>query len=462
MLELFKNMMKEEWRIHSSIFGSFMFALFPIMLAIFAFIGSLMLPILSVIIPLNQLWLILQYTFLLFGISVGSFGLFGREVMNRRFGRASLLAYSSRSLPVSEKNIFLNFLVKDLIYYFVLWILPFVVGFAIASPLLSISLIYSLSLLLTATLSFLMGLSIVFLLSTIYAHSSKVLVGLLVLIGVVAAFTMNYLNFSLLIFSFLPSAAQIIASLIVIIVPTSLALVFLKVDYPQKKKSYKNYLDRISRFLSFSKLSTLMSKDFLDFNRSEGGVGKIIFSFILPLAIIWLIIFTFLRFIPVLNLFIVFSIFLGILSTSFYNWFTEFDSFTSYSFLPVEVSTLIRSKINSYVLINLIPLAVLIIFSFWIGQTSYFLPALFSFIAVSSYTLSITIFLTGLNPHILLYNAKIFTEYIILISPVLIALIFLSMLNPFYLIVSLLLVPISYSVIKKGYEKWDKIEQPYL
>jgi hypothetical protein len=247
----------------------------------------------------------------------------------------------------------------------------------------------------------------------------------------------------------------------VIIIPTAFSLAFLKVDYPQKKRLFKNSLDRLSNWFRLSKNSLFMSKDFLDFSRSEGGLGKIIFSFLLPLVFIWFLIFVFLKFIPILNPFLIFSIFLGILSSSFYNWFTEFDSFTSYAFLPVKASTLMKSKINSYILINAVSFIILSIVSIWANQTAYFLPAFFSFLAISSYTLSITIYLAGLNPNILLYNAKIFTEYLLLMSPLLLALIFSSALNPFYLTLSLILIPISYLIIKKSYEKWDDIEQPH-
>jgi hypothetical protein len=235
---------------------------------------------------------------------------------------------------------------------------------------------------------------------------------------------------------------------------------FLKVDYPQKKRMFKNSLNTLSKLFKFSSHSNLMSKDFLDFKRSEGGLGKIIFSFLLPLAFIWLLISVFLRFIPILDPFIIFSLFLGILSSSFYNWFTEFDSFTSYAFLPVKVSTLMKSKVNSYVVINAVSLAVLIFVMLWTGHTDYFLPALLSFLSVSSYTMSITLYLAGLNPNILLYNAKIFSEYLLLISPLLLVMIFLSVI-PFYLIASIILVPISYLIIKKSYDKWDNIEQPH-
>ena len=40
MFELFTNMVKEEWRVHSTMFGSLSFALFPVMIFGIAFMGS--------------------------------------------------------------------------------------------------------------------------------------------------------------------------------------------------------------------------------------------------------------------------------------------------------------------------------------------------------------------------------------------------------------------------------------
>jgi hypothetical protein len=237
-------------------------------------------------------------------------------------------------------------------------------------------------------------------------------------------------------------------------------LTFPKVDYPQKKRFYKNSLGRLAGWFWFSNYPTFIAKDFLDFNRSEGGIGKIILSFLLPLSIIWVMIFVFLRFIPFLNLFIIFSVFLGIISSSFYNWFTEYDTFNFYAFLPIKVSTVMKSKVASYAVINTVSLAVLVVMALLMNQTAYFIPALCSFLSVSAYALSITLYLAGLSPNIMLYNAKIFLQYLLLISPALLVMVFLSLLNPFYLIAAVVLIPISYKIIRKGYDKWDTIEQP--
>lgn len=465
-MPILSSMIKEEWRMHSSIFGSSMFALFPVLLAAFSFFISLFLPLFSIIIPAGEMALLAHYMFLLLGLSVGAFGLFGREIMNRRFGHASLIAYSSRSLPVSERFLFLNFLAKDVIYYFFLWILPPVAGFGLASLFISASPGISLLLLLTSALSFLIGLSASFFLSTIYAHSRKLLISILVAAAAAGLLAANYFSIGLpemlppLSFFTAPSFSMLALSLLLIIIPSSLSLLFLKVDYPESKRLFRNSLDNISNSLNFISSPLLVSKDFLDLDRSEGGMGKIIFSFLFPLAIVWLLLSVLLRIMPAINPLLLFSIFLGIISSSIYNWLTEFDLASSYSFLPVRISDVIKGKIGSYAAINAISIVILSLAATGTNDFSYFLPALISFLSVSSYALSITVYLAGLYPNVLLYNAKIFLGYTFLILPVLLTMIFSALLNPFYLLFSAALLPVSYFIIKRSYAKWDNWEEP--
>ncbi|PKL60125.1 MAG: hypothetical protein CVV33_04310, partial [Methanomicrobiales archaeon HGW-Methanomicrobiales-4] len=95
MSKLFWYMIKEEWRIHSTMFGSLSFALFPIMIFGMAFMGSFMLPLIRSSLPAGNLSLLLHSNYLLLGFMVGAFGLLGNEAMNRRFGQASLIAYAA-------------------------------------------------------------------------------------------------------------------------------------------------------------------------------------------------------------------------------------------------------------------------------------------------------------------------------------------------------------------------------
>ena len=461
MLEVLKVMMKEEWRIHSSLYGGKLFAFFPLMIGICTFISCLFLPYLQVVMPTRQLVMLAHYLFILFGMSVGAFGLFGKEVMNRRFGQASLIAYSSRSLPISDRNIFLNFFIKDIIYYFILWIIPILMGLTLSMPIISKSIPYALFISATLVLSFLIGISLVFFLSTLYAHSSKILMGvILILITTVLFMTQYYsIDITMLLPSFTlflyPTPTLFFISVTFIIIPSSLSFIFLKIDYPEKKKQFKNSIISLSKRFQFSKYSYFIAKDFLDLKRSEGGIGKIIFSFLFPITLTWLFLHIFFEYIPTVNVLMIFALFLGIVSSSMYNWLTEFDSFTSYNFLPVKVSTIIKSKLTSYLLINIFSVFILITIAIGTNQLFYLIPALLSFISVSFYALTMMIYFAGLHPNILLYNPKIFSRYAFSVAPALFILTFVSIFNPYYLLLSPVLLIISFFVIKKSYTKWN-------
>jgi len=460
--EILKIMIKEEWRLHTSLFGKFMFAFFPILILIGAFIISLFLPFIQTIMSTKQLLQSAHYLFIFFGVSIGSFGLMGREVLNRRFGQASLIAYSSRSLPISERKIFLNFLIKDIFYYVFLWILPIILGLTISTIFIQVNTISMLLASGTLILSFLIGLSIVFFLSTLYAHSSKILLIVLLFTFIFLIFSMNYFNFEINSFIlpyslyYYPTTTKILFIIGLILIPSALSLIFLKVDYPEKKKQYKNLLTSLSKKLKFSKYSYFIAKDFLDLKRSEGGVGKVIFTFLFPIGLTWLFLHIFLELIPTIKAIMIFAIFLGIVSSSIYNMLTAFDTFNPYMFLPIKVSTIIKSKLVSFMLINLISLIILILATISMDQLSYFFAALCSFLTISIYSLSMTIYFAGLHPTILFYNSKIFSQYIITVAPLLFLFTFASILDPNLLYLSLILIIPSIFILNKSYKKWDR------
>jgi hypothetical protein len=467
MLDIFKSMIKEEWRMHSNIFGNTGFALFPLFIFLFTFFVSLVLPIFREIFSYAQIALGMHYFFLLVGGMVGAFGLMGREFMNRRFGQASLIAYSSRTLPVSQRVIFANFLVKDVVYYFILYVLPFIAGFALAAELVpsgSFRLPGTLlTLLLTLSLSFMIGLSLVFFLSTVYAHSGKLFISGLLAITVFLLFVSGnpdseflYILPSLSFF-LVPSGKQLLLSPLLITVPSALSLIFLKVDFPQAKKSFPNSFSKICGYLGSYRYAAFIAKDSLDLKRSEGGFGKIIFSFLLPAALIWMLLSALGEVIPVLNTLTLFSLILGVLSSSMYNWLTEYDIFASYVFFPLRVSDMIKSKLNSYFILNLIPFAILTLLAL-IERPSVLLPSLLLDISVSVYMVSILIYLTGLSPSINLYNGKTFAIYAISIVPVLLISIILSMFSPYYVLVDLLLIPLAVYLLRQSFSKWDRID----
>ena len=461
--DLFIAMMKEEWRIHSTIFGSTNFALFPVVVAVFTFLGSLTLPLFSDTLPYSTIALLAFVLFLLAGVMVGSFGTMGREFMNRRFGQASLIAYASRSLPVSERRIFATFLVKDTVYYILLYILPFAAGFTAATPTIGLDPIWGLRAFIALALAFLIGLSVICLLSTLYARSIRHLAGaiaVLAVCGIAAYGSGDTPAFSPYTFFVSPEPGPLAFSLLLILVPAAASVLLVTADYPDRTKRFANSLDPLVERLCPLGSAHFIAKDAIDLLRSEGGAGKVIFSFLIPLGLVWVCLRVLIRFIPGIDPLVVFAVLLGVLSATIYNWLTEFDSFSSYTFLPVEVSEVIDGKLKSYALANLLPVAVLVLAAVAGGGMGTLIPAFAALLSVSAYTLAVTVYLTGLSPNIMLYSAGVFIRYVLAISPVLLVLIFASLVDPIYALGSLVLIPPAAFLLHRGRTKWQAWDMP--
>jgi hypothetical protein len=365
MFELFTSMMKEEWRVHSTMFGSLSFALFPVLIFGIALMGSFLLPLMRTTLPAGNLTMIVHANYLMLGIMVGAFGLLGNEVMNRRFGQASFLSYSARSLPLSDRFIFTNFVVKDTIYYFFLWVFPFGFGYILASPFTGVLIADALFLLLTLTLSFLFGLCGVFFLSTVYAWSKPVLLLLLLVLGagiggLSALAGLNpALFFPPLLLNSAFSWTNLLLSCAVLAALFGISLLLFNPESVGSEKKYKNSFTPLMERFGFLPNPPLAAKDIIDLYRSGSMVGQTIFSFILPLGVIWFFLSLMDRFFPPHGLLFLFAITTGVIASTMYTWVTMFDTFGPYACLPVTVSTLIASKLTTFSILQLIPAAVL-------------------------------------------------------------------------------------------------------
>ena len=466
MFKLFTCMMKEEWRIHSTIFGSLSFALFPVMIFGIAFMGSFLLPLFRAVMPPGQMVTIIHALFLLLGIMVGGFGLIGMEAMNRRFGQASLIAYSARSLPISEREIFTTFVIKDTVYYFILWVFPFVFGFFLASPFIGIPLVLPLLLLLTLTLTFLTGLSGIFLLSTVYARSRRALAALIAIAGIAWAVpyfstgTNLALTFPPLLLFYTYSQEMLLLALVVIVIPSAVAVFLFTSEYSDTNRRYTNLIRPLSGRLSMFPNPPLAAKDLVDLNRSGSLIGQTIFSFLIPLGLLWMLLSVLSRLLPPGGLIILFAILTGVISSTMYTWLTAFDTFSSYACLPISVSTLLTSKLCSFAVLQIIPAILIVVVSIASMNFTYLVPAIILCLSVSGYALAVTVYLTGLSPSVLVYDAKVLILYLGALGAALIVLIALGFMNPLYAVASVLLFLPGWLLIKSSYVKWEAQDQP--
>jgi hypothetical protein len=464
MFELFTNMVKEEWRVHSTMFGSLSFALFPVMIFGIAFMGSFLLPLMRTTLPAGNLTLIVHANYLMLGIMVGGFGLLGNEVMNRRFGQASLLAYSSRSLPLSEKFIFLNFVVKDTVYYFFLWVLPFGFGYILASPFTGVPFAGALLLLLTLTLSFLFGLCGVFFLSAVYARSQLLLwlVLLFLSAGVGGLAVMTGTNPVLLFPPLLLNSAftwvNFLISCVVLALLFGVSIMLFNPESVGSEKTYRDSFAPLMRRFSFLPNPPLAAKDTLDLYRSGSLVGQTIFSFLLPLAVIWFFLSLLGTFFPPHGLLFITAVTTGVIASTMYTWVTMFDTFGPYACLPVAVSTLIASKLTTFAILQVIPAVFIASVALLSGEAAYIIPAVVLAISVSFYAVGVMAWLCGLSPNVLVYDVRVLFVYLILVGIVLTVFTAVAFAEPYFALSSVILVIPTWLLVKKAKLRWDSVD----
>jgi hypothetical protein len=464
MFELFTAMVKEEWRVHSTMFGSLSFALFPVMIFGIAFMGSFLIPLMQTTLPAGNLALIVHATYLMLGIMVGGFGLLGNEVMNRRFGQASLLAYSARSLPLSEKFIFSNFVIKDTVYYFFLWVLPFGFGYILASPFIGVPLAGALLLLLTLTLSFLFGLCSVFFLSAVYARSHLVLwlVLLAIVVGVGGLAVMTGMNpvlfFPPLLLYSAFTWANFLFSCAVLALLFGVAIVLFNPESVGSEKMYKDSFAPLTRRFSFLPNPPLAAKDSLDLYRSGSLVGQTIFSFLLPLAVIWFFLSLLGPFFPPHGLLFIVAVTTGVIASTMYTWVTMFDTFGPYACLPVAVSTLIASKLTTFAILQVIPAVFIAAVALLSGEAAYLIPAVVLGISVSFYAVGVMAWLCGLSPNVLVYDVKVLFVYLILVGIVLTIFTAAAFANPYFALFAVILSIPTWLLVRKAKVRWDAVD----
>ncbi|MBN2880819.1 hypothetical protein JXM83_02090 [Candidatus Woesearchaeota archaeon] len=462
MFELFTSMIKEEWRIHSTVFGNMAFMFLPVLAFLLSIGLSISLPLFVLLFSEFSVLIFIHYLFLFFGINIGAFGLFGKEWMNRRFGQASLLAYSSRSLPISERKVFFYMVLKDIVYYAFIWIIPILLGLFVSSFFVNIDFGPFQNYALSLSVSFFLGLSFVFFLSVLYAHLGRwfILVLGAVLVGVVKYFNLNFIDLFTVKFFLTYDFSYIRESLILIFVFFFLAILFASFDFPTHVSRFRNHLGKLEKLFSKFEFSEFIAKDLLDFKRTGAGLGRIFFSYLFPVGFIWFFLRFFVEKVIDANFLVLFAIFMGSFSASIYTWITEFDLFGQYSFLPIKPSDLIKSKIYSFSILNLVSFVILVVAGFVYSSFLMTLLSLLVFGIVSFFSLAITIYLTGLMPSVMFMNFKVLAKYLLVIIPSMLVLVFVNVLFDWLvLLVLLVLFLLSFVIFRKAFFKWDEIEQ---
>jgi len=428
-LSLIKFMILEEFRMQAAMIGKFQFVFFSIFIAIFAFIISVFSPLLLKSTSLGDVYLIIHFVVIAYGIAVGAMGLFADQIMERRFGEVSFLLTTPTTQPISFKNIFMAFYIKDVLYYLLISILPLITGIALAVPFTTLKLTSVLFLGFTITLTFLFGISLSFFISSVYVRSKiafgAIAAGLAALVigsFVIPAYGLEHIVPSLM-YQYTFNPLYLAITLVFIVVFSVFAAQFIKVEFGKKTFRYESEVFQTKKKFSFvKKQSNYMAKEWIDIRRS-GTLGPIMGAYIGPLVFLWFVLW-FLRNVLVIpiNFNVVFySGMIGLFSVTIYSWLNNTDAPDFYQVLPMTVARLVKTKMLMFALLTYaITAAFLIILSIlnfelhllWLGL-------IVGFITVT-YALTTTAYLTGLRTNVYLFDIRVLAKFTAMVVPPLI------------------------------------------
>jgi hypothetical protein len=120
----------------------------------------------------------------------------------------------------------------------------------------------------------------------------------------------------------------------------------------------------------------------------------------------------------------------------------------------------IKSKICSFTLLQPIPAATLIGVTLAGGNFVSLPTVLILWGSITFYALAITIYLTGLSPHVLVYDAKVLLSYLAAVGGIVLFMTALSFINPYFSVIALMLLPLSWFVVKRSLLKWEACDPP--
>ncbi|MFP4632328.1 MAG: hypothetical protein ACLFMT_02695 [Halobacteriales archaeon] len=415
-------MMKEEWRLHSRLFGGWGFAGFPVF--IFAVASGAYLLLGYSGFATADLEVGLHYVVLFLGFSVGSIGFVSRDAVENLLGETHLLVFSSRTLPLSNRDLVSAFVVKDLVYYLLLYMLPLTLALLPASYYYADPTSSYAVLLTSVTASFMLGVSLSFFGAVVYVRSrpAATAFGAAVAVVVAAAYVLGRWN---VLVEFTPLGFYLdpgFTSLALGVAPVGVLLVAGVLAF--RPSTASGVRSQGARYASLTHLTSfdssgLTAKMLLDTTRSSGGVLKVFLSVgMLFLVFVFLVLYVDVVGEVVSSPGIAFATLLAISSVSVYHWLNRFDGVSDYTMLPLDVTDVIAAKARAELMLSLPASYVYLalggaLFGFgemWLGAVV--LPLL------TLYFYGVTVYFTGLEPNELLLNSWLFGLFTVCVAVV--------------------------------------------
>jgi hypothetical protein len=475
---LFVLLLKEEYRAQSSMFRS-SFLVYPFfMLAISLIMGWMLLPMRTAL-TTEQIVIIGHLGVLVAGMLVGGFAMFQDPILERRMGGIRMLLGTPGTLPITYKEIFSYFYVKDLIYYLLINILPVLFGVYISTLFTGLHIDLPMAAL-TFTAAFLMGVSLTFALSTVLLRSRVALLAIMAgTVAMVAWLSMQYGILQALGMLVLPSGsylggswAGIVEAFAIFVVLSAFSLLAIREKpAPAAEKHYTSHFkDTEKRFAIFGRYGTLAAKEWTDLVRS-GSLGYVVFSFLIPLLFLW----GFLWLFPVALTFLMggaqisfgfntifYSVVIGFFASELYGWLNRMDSIECYKTLPISMPDVIKAKLIIFMILNVaVSTVYLALICISRGEYALFPVALYTMFMVSGYVAVVIAYMTGVYTNTLLFDYKVLLAYWLVVAPVLIVLILTSFMESLLLpgiVVATAAGIAAYLLLRRIDVKWGREE----
>ncbi len=416
---VFRWMLREEWRLHSYLFGGRRFAAFPLFVLVLSAGAVSALTVVGT--DFGAVVAGFHGLVFAFGLHTGSIGLVGRDAQRNVLPTGTLIVFSARTLPLSLRRLIGLFLLKDAVYYAGLFLLPLTVGVAPAVATGDLALAAIPVLWGSGTATFVLGVTVTFAgvaLSTRGAPGGLVAVGLAAVAGLlwVASDLVAYTPYGL--YAGTPGPAALGTGLAL---ATLLAVGFLAYDptYESPARSARGFRAWRDRFGG----DALLVKGLLDVHRSSGGLFKLVFSGGVLFAVsAFLIEFagtvTGVR--PATG--VAFGAVLGLTAFTTYNWIASVDSPEDYLPYPLSVPDVFRAKRTAFLLLG--PPVGLLYYAgaavWWDASPAGAATGLVLMLGLMVYLFGVTVYLTGFSPNEFLFDTVLFATFFVAVAVVLV------------------------------------------
>jgi len=426
-------MLKEEFRSHASYSGQERFLTFPLFVLVIATVTGLTLDKTLETVSLKQLMEFSHLSAFVYGLSVGTFGLMGRQYLERRYGRSNYLVAMPFILPLSFKTTFLGIYIRDAIFYVVLMLVPATGGLVLSAPVMGFSYVSIGLLFVSVMLTFMLGLSMSFLASVMYVRDKRWfglftagIVALFLLHGALGAIPLEAvlptlgLQMNVRPFPVDAASALLFAAVSVgeVAVMTILAYALVEVRVSVSTQSYPDLLPRYHEKTGWLKglTRTLFSKELVDLRRS-GTVAKMSFSFVLPLLFLsfttWFV--NYGLAIPIGFNTVFYASMVGFIGVMMYSWLNNIDLAEYYSLIPVTVPQLIKVRVSVFLVLTLGISAFFVAgISVLNDEVRYLWLALLVMFVTSLYMVLVLAYLTGLRTNTFLFDTSILAKFSIM------------------------------------------------